>query len=207
MSFIVTPKCPICRQNYCTDIRPTVLYPCGHGMCNECIESLREHEEEQGNEDVKCPVCREIIVQDFLNYDLVSITDQVRTDSLTYWSKRLVENIALEGYEIELHPQVEAFSKVICIRMAYSDLLNDVEDKSREYWSKEELIMVTSFKKIFVHALRQSNIVAKDALSWMQVLCLPTKIEKLLLREVVNFYESKAFLAPMKAEWLLDIFL
>jgi hypothetical protein len=206
-SVLCTPKCPICFSNYSADVKPKVLYPCGHGMCVSCIASFRSHEEDAGNEDIKCPVCRATVIQEFDNYDLLAITDRVENQDLTYWCRRLLEHVELEGCEIEMHPRIEQFAKVICTRISYNTVLEDMEDKQRQFWAADDLIMFKSFKRIFVNTIKNNKVPAKDALRWLQVLHLPPKIEKIVMQEIVNFYEVKAFLAPMGGEWLMDIFL
>lgn len=206
-SVLCTPKCPICFHNYSADIKPKVLYPCGHGICQKCLESFRNHEETEGNEEICCPICRETIVQEFNNYDLLSITDNVQNKNLSYWCKRLLEHVDLEGWEIQMHPKIEQFAKVICSRIAYSTLFDDMEEKGREYWSTDDLVSFKAFKRSFVHTLNENNIPSSDAISWLRVLHLPHKAEKLLMQDIVNFYEVKAFLAPMEGEWLMNIFL
>jgi len=206
-SVLCTPKCPICFHNYCTDVKPRVLYPCGHGICVKCLASFRNHEETEGNEDICCPMCREIILHDFNNYDLLSITENVENTNISYWCKRLLEHVDLEGLEIKIHPHVEEFAKVICNRIAYSTIFDDMEEKAREYWSTDDLIAFKSFKRSFVHTLNENNVPSSDAISWLKVLHLPQKAEKLVVQDIVKFYEVKAFLADIDGEWLLSIFL
>jgi len=152
-------------------------------------------------------MCREIILHDFNNYDLLSITENVENTNISYWCKRLLEHVDLEGLEIKIHPQVEEFAKVICNRIAYSTIFDDMEEKAREFWSTDDLIAFKSFKRSFVHTLNENNVPSSDAISWLKVLHLPQKAEKLVVQDIVKFYEVKAFLADIDGEWLLSIFL
>jgi hypothetical protein len=208
MSFTIlcTPKCPICIRNYSNKVIPTVLYPCGHGLCKTCIQKYRTVQHDEGNEEIPCPICREPIVKDFNNYDLRAITENVYNDELSYWSKRLIEQVDLEGSELYIHPQVEQFSKAICTRIAYKTDMNNMDEKEEEFWTSEEVIVFKTFKRSFLQTLKKHDISADVGLKWLRVLVLPKNYNKIMLTEVLAFYDIKAFLEPLEADWLIDLF-
>jgi hypothetical protein len=40
----------------------------------------------------------------------------------------------------------------------------------------------------------------------LRVLVLPKNYNKIMLTEVLAFYDIKAFLEPLEADWLIDLF-
>ena len=202
-SFVVTPSCPICLKSY--DARPTpkILYPCGHGMCAECIDTYREHE----GDEMKCPLCREVIVQDFENYDLQDITSGVNRDTLSYWSQRLLEILDRNGEIVHLDKQLMPFCRALYTRIAYSDDLKVLDGVDADVWSVDDRARVALLTKTFLRALQTSDVPIEDALRWIYVLNTPSLVENELIQHVNKFYANKEFLRSMKADWLLDTLL
>ena len=204
--IVNTPTCPICLRNYSCIIIPKILYPCGHGMCNKCIVDYREHMEENENDvnELKCPQCREIIVQEFENYDLQHITNNVSLNTLSYWSKRLVQAIDTRGITINIDEKMVPFCKTLFTRIVYNEDLKTLEYIKSDDWSECDRQRVKSLSKTFINALSCSEIDVDEALNWISVLNMPQGVEIKMLKAVNKFYTTKHFLKQMNAEWLLN---
>ena len=205
-NIVITPKCPICLKMYDSVTLPKTLYPCGHGMCSECLVSYAKHGEENDPAvDLKCPLCREPIVQEFDNYDLQSITNNVNTNTLSYWTQRLLETMDKDGEEIVLNDELIPFSKTIVTRVCYR---NDFKIMDKlDIWSKDDHTKVHALCKTFVEALQTSNTTVDKALKWIEVLNVPPSVENQLITKINKFFTAKSFLETMDAEWLMDALL
>ena len=204
--IVNTPPCPICLKNYSSTVIPKILYPCGHGMCNKCLSDFKAHEEEvNGNiDEVQCPQCRGIIIQDFENYDLQHITNNVDLNSMPYWSKRLLEAVDTRGAVIDIDEKVMPFCRTLFTGIVYSEDLNTLGHIKTENWTECDRQKVQSIIKSFLSALINSNTPVNDALDWISVLNMPQRVEIKLLQDVNKFYNCKDFLKRMNAEWLMD---
>lgn len=204
--IVNTPPCPICLKNYSHDVQPKILYPCGHGMCNKCLIDYRKHAEEaDGNVDaLQCPQCREIIVQDFENYDLQHITNNVNYNTMPYWSRRLLEAVDSRGMVVDINEKLLPFCKTLFTRIVYSEDLRTLGHIKCDNWTECDRQKVHSISNAFIAALTQSNIDVNEALDWITVLNMPQRVEIKLLHSVNKYYTSKDFLKRMNAEWLME---
>ena len=204
--IVNTPTCPICIKNYSCTIIPKVLYPCGHGICNKCLIDYKDHTEENGNNinELKCPQCREVIVQEFENYDLQHITNNVNLNALSYWSKRLLEAVEVRGVTVHIDDKILPFCKTIFTRIVYNEDLKTLNFTKTENWSECDRQKVESISKSFINALSNSKIGVEEALDWVTVLNMPQRVEVKLLVDVNKYYTSKSFLKQMNAEWLMN---
>lgn len=205
-NIVLTPKCPICHSLYDCMVIPKVLYPCGHGICSECLVKYSTHEENDSVE-LKCPLCREPIIQDFENYDLQSITNDVNTNTIQYWSQRLLETLDKDGEIITLHEKLIPFSKTIVMRMCYRDEYKIMDKTDIDIWTKEDKLKVRSLCRSFIRALERSDASVDHALKWIEVLNVPPIIENCLVQKTNKYYVSKQFLGSMDATWLMDALL
>jgi len=204
--IVNTPCCPICIRSYSSLIIPKIIAPCGHGICSECLINFKDHEEEKNGSlhDLKCPQCRGIIVQDFENYDLQHITNNVDLSTVPYWSKRLLEAIDTKGEVVEITPELSPFCRTLFTRIVYSEDLKAMGTIKTENWTACDSQKVENIVKAFIMGLINSNIDANEALDWITVLNVPQRVEIKLLHEVNKFYTTKEFLHRMKADFLLD---
>tara|TARA_Y100000996_G_C22277505_1_gene542605 strand:- start:79 stop:597 length:519 start_codon:yes stop_codon:yes gene_type:complete len=62
-------NCPVCQESVDDDI---TMFSCNHGVCSSCFEGLLEHNQ------LKCPVCRNPVVEYFQNEERIRIV--VRSD-------------------------------------------------------------------------------------------------------------------------------
>lgn len=201
-NIVVTPNCPICLKNYSSTCIPKIAYPCGHGMCGECILDYRQHNEEDN--ELKCPICREVIVQDFENYDLQYISNNVNTDVMSYWSRRLLEIVESKGSTVQIHEKMLPFCRTIFTRLVYRDDFKILGIVDHVCWTHEDRQKINRLSRTFLKALACTNSDAEEALNWVHVLNVPTSVESILIRDVNRFYNGKNFLETMDGEWLLD---
>lgn len=208
MDIVVTPLCPICLNNYSSKYLPRILYPCGHGMCNYCYLKLKEHTAEN-NEDAVClcPKCREPIVEAVSNYDLQEITQNVNTDLLGYWSRRLLGVVGLEGQTVHINENVKPLCQTIFTRICFQEDFTVMEGTDQLLWTEEERHKVKALSRSMIRSLLENPIEKEDALNWISVFHLPSSVEKAILWDVNKFYKSKQFLEKMDATWIMDAIL
>ena len=204
--IVNTPPCPICLKNYSSTVIPKLIYPCGHGICSACLTDFQRYEEEEnGNVDeIRCPQCREIIVQSFENYDLQHITNNVNLNSMPYWSKRLLEAVDTRGAVIEIDDKLMPFCRTLFTRIVYSEDLKTLAHIKTDNWTECDRQKVQSIIRAFLGALINSDTQVNEALDWISVLNMPQRVEVKLLQDVNKFYTCKDFLKRMNAEWLMD---
>ena len=76
------PKCAICFNKYDALRIPYVLQPCGHGLCEKCVDEYITV-----RENTTCPTCRGDVTNHVVNYDLNSIV----SGSFESWKELLME--------------------------------------------------------------------------------------------------------------------
>lgn len=203
-NIVITPKCPVCHSMYDCNTTPKVL-GCGHGICSECLISYATHN--NSTAELTCPLCRAPIVQDFENYDLQSITNDVNFSTIPYWSQRLLETLDKDGETVTLHEKLAPFSKTIMIRICYREDFRVLDKIDTDIWSKEDTGKIRSLCKSFIKALRRSDCAVDNALKWIEVLNLPSIIENKLVQRTNKYFVAKNFLSSMDAVWLMDALL
>jgi hypothetical protein len=200
MFTIATPVCPICHNNYEFSVEPRVLYPCGHGLCKVCIDAYRDHD----GEDIKCPTCRQPIEKDFKNYDLIEITNNVNTMDMSEWCKKLIGCVEPTLDTFIVHPKIESFAEVICSRISMDSAIKNMIATPLEFWSADEKKKFDTFVLAFISVLKSTDTSLKDALKWLKVLRVPN--DHLVRKEMMMFYDSKAFLETLGGVWILTLF-
>ena len=205
-NFVNTPTCPICLKNYTFNVVPKILYPCGHGICNKCLIEFKEHEQDEHGsiDEIKCPQCREVIVQDFENYDLQHITNNVEFNSMPYWSRRLLEAVDTRGAIVDIDEKLLPFCKTLFTRLVYNDDIKTLGKIKTENWTECDREKVYSITRAFTQALTESHVSVDEALDWITVLNVPKRVETILLHDVNKYYTMKNFLKSRRAEWLMD---
>lgn len=204
--IVNTPPCAICLRNYSSTVVPKILYPCGHGMCSQCLYEFKEHEENSNGstDEIKCPQCREIIVQEFENYDLQHITNNVDFDTMPYWSRRLLEAVDTRGAVINIDEKLLPFCKTLFTRIVYAEDFKLLGNIKTENWSECDREKVSSVIRAFLSALTQSKIDVDEALDWINVLNVPQRVEIKILHDVNKYYTTQSFLKRLNATWLMD---
>ena len=175
-------------------------------MCNRCLIEFKQHtEEHEGTTDeLQCPQCRAVIVEEFENYDLQHISNNVNLDSLPYWSKRLMEAIDSRGTVVHIDDKLKPFCKTLFTRIVYKDDLNIIGLIKQDKWTECDKQKVQSITKSFLKAITYSKIKVDEALDWISVLNMPKRVENHVLYDVNRYYTTKQFLGRMSAEWLMD---
>lgn len=193
---ICTPICPICYRNYNKGCQPRVYQPCGHGACAQCTTTLYVNDDQP-----KCPLCREEIEHNTPNYDLIQITENVEYEE-SYWGRRLLELIDLPGEEIQLSDKILPFSKLLCTRLVYADILKYVT----EIWSDREKEDIENLKKVMCKTFRKNDVSFSDAHMWIDIMQLPTPVESHLKVFLLEWFKVKDFLKEKEALWVMDVF-
>ena len=192
--MLCTPSCSVCLKNYSKECKPVVLQPCSHGLCETCVNTLKNR-----NENPLCPVCRTSIVQSKPNYDLREITNDVDRQD-TYWGKRLMEIVDLPGQEIEINIQMEPFCKIVCYRLSLDSLFDQITDNISNEQQKE----LKKFKEIWRRTMMKSDVSIEDAMTWLKVFRFPPIVHRDMIEYVLEFFEKKYFLEKYDALWIMD---
>ena len=198
MDFVVPPKCPICKNIYSTEKKPYVLQPCGHGLCKDCIKDLREHD----GEDCKCPQCREIIIEEKPNYELIELIPDL--SDAPFYADKLIELSEIVGAVVHISEEVEIFSKLIVDRIQSNSKIIAVPHSKRSWTEADRKILkklVLDIKGIILTSETQFTTLTK----WIEVLSFPDHVESFLVSRTVQLYEKKNFLKLRDAMWLMEI--
>lgn len=191
--MICTPTCSICYKNYSKQVVPTMMQPCGHGNCSDCINRIMEAD------NPTCPLCRTQITKVVPNYDLIEITENITLDT-TFWGRRLMEIVAMPGQTIEVSEEIKPLCKMLCYRIA----LTDTFKKIKETMNMEQTEEVNKFKAIITKCLYKADIDIHDAFMWLKVLKLPICVHSFLIEELSEWYEIKYFLEKQNASWIIN---
>ena len=101
---MVLPICPVCHKQYSNTVKPVVLHPCGHGICESCQQKC----EERGL--IHCSICRELVTTTVSNYDLRGMCK----DEDIPWKQKLTSSMNfLAGEEIELDDSLEVVAPLL----------------------------------------------------------------------------------------------
>lgn len=198
MDFVVPPKCPICKNIYTTDRKPYVLQPCGHGLCKDCVKGLRDHD----GENCKCPQCREVIIEEKPNYELIELIPDL--SDAPFYTDKLIELNEMIGVVVTINEEVEIFSKLIVDRINEKAKICAIPH-SKRFWTDvdRKLLkkLVLDIKGIILTSDIQFTILTK----WIEVLSFPDHVESFLVSKTVQLYEKKNFLKLRDAMWLMEI--
>lgn len=200
----LTPACPVCLKNYDCNVIPQILYPCGHGICMGCLKEYRSHAAEDDNDHVTCPLCRATIENEFHNYDLQHITNEVNMSLLPFWGQRFIESLDNTGNEVTMNKDILPFAHVLFVCHVYRHDFSIMGGK--ETWSEDERRKVHRFAKCFVQTLKRDDISVQLALKWLAVVNVPQAIENVVIQRVNKFYHVKQFLQSVEGVWLMDVF-
>tara|TARA_A100001015_G_C15000440_1_gene718230 strand:+ start:1707 stop:2231 length:525 start_codon:yes stop_codon:yes gene_type:complete len=167
---------------------------------------FKDHTEEQEGtaDELQCPQCRQVIVEEFENYDLQHITNNVDTNTLPYWSRRLIEAVHPRGTVVEIDDKLLPFCKTLFTRIVYKDDLNTLGHIKSDKWTVCDRQKVDSITKAFINALTYSKIEVDEAIDWITVLNVPHRVEVRILHDVHKYFTTKKFLQRVGGEWLMD---
>ena len=127
-NYIVLPKCPICLNRYSLEKKPMTLQPCGHSLCQDCLDEYRSKSDE--GEEITCPKCREIIIEEKPSYDMIDLMpDEYET---RIWSQKLVDNFERVGITVNVTPKIEIMSKLLTTRVVNDDIIQAIGRKNRQ---------------------------------------------------------------------------
>ena len=202
-SYVISPKCPVCLNHYSNLVKPVILQPCCHGCCASCVRQYREISLDNNEEDIRCPKCREIVIEEKPNYDLIEMLPEEENKDM--WVEKLLDFSNKRGQEIRVHVDVEVFSKLICSRLVNQERIDKIALKSTNEWTSSDQKIMQGFKEELRCCIIALDCDFEEIMKWVQVLNLPSKIESYIMAGLLEFYASKKFLSPMGAEWLLDL--
>lgn len=202
-SYVITPKCPVCLNHYSNKVKPVILQPCCHGCCANCVTEYRRISEENNEQDITCPRCREVVIEEKPNYDLLEMLPEEENKDM--WVEKLLDFADKQGQEIRVHVDVQIFAKLICSRLVNQERLDRIALKTFEDWTVQDKKTMQVFKEELRCCIISMDCDFEEISKWVQVLSLPSKIESYIMAGLMEFYESKKFLTPMGAEWLLDL--
>ena len=198
-TYITMPKCPICLQRYSNDVKPLILQPCCHGVCEDCMEKYRESTEGE----TKCPKCREIIIEEKPNYDMIDMMpDEYET---RLWAQKLVDCMERAGISVVVTPKIEIMSKFIVTRVINDDRLQTIGLKTKQEWTETDSRLVRELKQEFNDCINVLEMDFQEATKWVQVMNLPPFFENYFITQVITMFENKKFLKEFEAEWLMDL--
>lgn len=199
---VTLPKCPVCLRRYSSTVKPMILQPCSHGMCEVCIGKYREIKDAEG-EDIQCPKCREVVIEEKPNYDLIDILPREATGNP--WLKKLMDAFDETGVSIPVHNHVEQLSKLIVTRINNDIKLQSLSNTEKNEWLGSDIKLLKSMKQDLIVCVLGLDIDFKQMHGWIQVLNLPSSIENYFTSELLTIYENKRFLKQFDAEWLMDL--
>ena len=205
--IIITPKCPVCRMHYSVRIKPVVFQPCGHGSCRGCFNELssRVAITDGVPDDPKCPICRDAIIHTTPNFSLREITSNVNNDHNTgYWEKQITNIDKLRGMRIHFSRKLRAYSKVICIRIAYDDIIIKIKFQPKD-WNADECDAIQRIKNALIRSLNKTGDEIDILYRWIGILAFPIAVENYLLKFFLQWYDNKEFLESIDGLWLMDV--
>ena len=210
----VTPICPVCRKNYSDKVKPMVLQPCGHGICNICLSTMKDYVEEDlddngnpvlGESRIKCPTCRITIVHERPNYDLREITANVNIDHLDgYWEKQIFRMCEVKGVKIKFSKGVRMYAKPICMRIAYDETFVNMTD-GPTLWTTNEKDAVLVMKNALIRCAINTGDDIDVLCKWIGVLSFTKHVQRYFLAFFLEWYEHRDFLKEMNGVWIMDV--
>lgn len=201
--YATLPKCPVCLRRYSSTVKPMTLQPCSHGMCETCIGKYREIKEEEG-QDIKCPKCREVVIEEKPNYDLIDIMPSENLET-NPWLKKLLDTFEETGVTVPVHMHVEELSKLIVTRINNDREIQGLSNTEKNEWLESDIKLLKTMKQEFINCVLDMEVDFKQMHGWLQVLNLPSSIENYFTSELLTIYENKRFLSQFNAEWLMDL--
>ena len=204
--YVVLPKCPVCLRHYSSKVKPMVLQPCSHGMCDECINNYRQHREDDEyseTDEIKCPKCREVVIEEKPNYDLL---DMMPEEGMShYWTEKLVQNCDAVGMDCHVHDTVETLSKLLVLRISDDARIQSMALKKQADWLDSDRKLVKLLKREFVDCILALSMDFKEATKWIQVLNFPLDFERYFVTQIMTVFQNKTFLDEFNAEWLMAL--
>lgn len=169
---MVLPICPVCQKQYSNSVKPIVLHPCGHGICESCQDKC----EERGL--IRCSICRELVTTVAPNYDLRGMCK----DEDIPWKQRLISKLDhLAGEEIEIDDSLEMVAPLIELKASNTQSMR-------------------KFRKTIAELVQ--NMESIDIFDWIHVLQFGNERELVLMTSKMiddkNFLESKNALWVLK---------
>ena len=187
---IESHTCPICYELMVPPAHsPTLLFPCGHTFCSECLE---KHQNQHG----RCPYCREKIKSSALNISLqqliqnyVTSRDQVEAQAAAVTasgggggggrggSSAMGSDEGSGGSDIHFYR-----SQKQALEMRSQILTNELEETLRE---RDEATKLQEAAHAVLGHLGQEELVVRQQLEALQA-------EHLLIQEQISLQKTKA---------------
>jgi hypothetical protein len=194
-----TPKCPICQNNFSNKVKPLAIQPCGHGICGNCFDTLLE----TNGMHSSCPLCRELIANAQPNWDLREVTNQFKPKrELGYWEKQILDIHHLRGIKFKFNKRSRAFSKAMCIRIAYDEQFCSMKNDEFE-WNELERKTISSLKNALVKSALQTSLTLSELTEWIHALALTNALESYLIIFFHRLYDTKEFLEKLGCDWFM----
>lgn len=183
-SVVVWPTCPICLKRYGSEkVVPLLLYPCGHGVCEECFEACQDH---GGASALSCSVCRRDVEHHSVNYDLRNaVTDDDRYD-MSACEDAFMSYVSLSfpaGHEVRIDDALAPWLPLIVFRLTDS-------------------VNIDRLKSILCKLTLEKSIM--DVYHWIEVLDFSADLEARIFRIVRWMQKSMRFL-DADHHWLLRV--
>ncbi len=204
-TYVALPKCPVCLKRYSNDVKPMILQPCSHGICEDCVIRYREvkEDDDETDDEIRCPKCREVVIEEKPNYDMMEMMSP--PESNHFWVQKLVEGCEEAGLLVSVHRKVEVLSKLIVSRIINDDRIQSLGYKARSEWTGADIKLVKGLKQEFSECIITLEMDFGEASNWVQVLDLPRDFESYITSQLVAIFENQRFLKQMDAEWLMDL--
>tara|TARA_B110000008_G_C16954762_1_gene557714 strand:+ start:567 stop:1199 length:633 start_codon:yes stop_codon:yes gene_type:complete len=202
-TYVTLPQCPVCLRRYSNDIKPMTLQPCSHGICEICVNKLRDISEEDNEDEIRCPKCREVVIEEKPNYDMISVMPSPSSNH--YWTQKLVDSCEESGISVVVHKNIEIMSKLLVSRIVNDDRIQSLGHRTRTEWTDTDIKLVKGLKQEFSDCIATLDMDFIEATKWIQVMNLPRDFESYFTSQLITIFENQRFLKEMQAEWLLDL--
>jgi len=153
-------------------------------------------------QEMTCPVCREVVIEEKPNYDLLTT---IPKEERNHWTEKLVENCENIGINVVVSDRIECMSELLVLRIINNDRIQSFSDKLRSEWTGGDIMLVKQMKQAFIDSITATDMDFSEVMRWIQVLALPNDFENYFTTQMITVFENKKFLQRMEAEWLLDI--
>lgn len=153
-------------------------------------------------QEMTCPVCREVVIEEKPNYDLLNT---IPKEERNHWTEKLVENCENIGMNVVVSDRIECMSELLVLRIINNDRIQSFSEKLRSEWTGGDIMLVKQMKQAFIDSIIATDMDFSEVMRWIQVLALPNDFENYFTTQMMTVFENKKFLQRMEAEWLLDI--
>jgi hypothetical protein len=197
--------CPVCHKEYCDDVKPQLLFPCGHGLCNVCLELCRQHAHN------KCALCRSDIAMHCPNYDFLALLQaaaeaeaeaaaaaaEAAEADAEEWKSELCASISLYvPGRVVISDALEHVSPLLVFWCHWTPAEAEAEAEAEALSSSDLLVFRSVIARLVLHKT------PTEIYDWMSVLRLDTPVLMHVVQELIN---ARRFLQTQDALWVLSM--